>query len=405
MPDRASRRRWFYLLPSVSSPTPIATDEVQEAFSLAQLFLSLAERAKSELGRVIGHRMLGTVLFGQGKAVEAKAQFENSLELYSPERDAATTHQFGQNTEVHTKSSLSLVLFCLGDIDRALEVGADALRSADMLRHPHSTAIPLTYVGGWVFGLCDASDNLIYEAKRLLALSEQHRLTAFSGHGNGLLGWGLAHQGQLEKAAEHIERGVQILDSIEFRLALSGFLGLLADVRRQQGDLEAAEAACARAMDLIAASSFLWLEPELRRIEALILKETKGASRRGRSASSCRCVRPNPRLSGPGASLPGQPEAACLAPTVHDTEVEARLKQLSYLGNLAQRVAPCHERELGFDEGLRRAAVMKFTPDLDAIRLSEEAQGSTDARTHSAIPILRLDRFAERSTSSVWSMC
>src|SRR5262249_55517405 len=46
--------------------------EVEEAFSLAKLFLSLAERASSESGRVIGHRMLGTVLLGQGKAAEAK---------------------------------------------------------------------------------------------------------------------------------------------------------------------------------------------------------------------------------------------------------------------------------------------------------------------------------------------
>jgi class 3 adenylate cyclase/tetratricopeptide (TPR) repeat protein len=312
--------------------------EVQEAFSLAQLFLSLAESARSESGRVIGHRMLGTVLFGQGKAVEAKEQFEHSLRLYSPERDAATTHQFGQNTEVHTKSSLSLVLFCLGEVDRALEVGADALRSADMLRHPHSTAIPLTYVGGWLFGLCDASDNLIHEANRLLALSEQHRLTAFSGHGNGLLGWGLAQQGHLESAAAHIERGVQILDSIEFRLALSGFLGLLADVRRQQGDLKSAEVACARAMDLIAASSFMWLEPELRRTEALILKETKGpaiAEEAVRRALACaqslrfpvlerRCLVSLRQLLGPGRE---------------DTEVDERLKQLSHLGNLKHRVA------------------------------------------------------------------
>jgi tetratricopeptide (TPR) repeat protein len=282
--------------------------------------------------------MLGTVLFGQGKALEAKAQFEQSLELYSPERDAATTHQFGQNTEVHTKSSLSLVLFCLGDIDRALEVGADVLRSADMLRHPHSTAIPLSYVGGWVFGLCDASDNVIHEARRLLALAEQHRLTAFSGHGNGLLGWGLALQGQLEKAAEHIERGVQILDSIEFRLALSGFLGLLADVRRQQGNLEAAEAACARAMNLISASSFLWLEPELRRIEALILKETKGAATAEealRRAAACAQTLGFPVLAR--RCLVNLKEL--LGPNRHDTEIEAKLRQLSYLGNLAQRVA------------------------------------------------------------------
>ena len=261
--------------------------------------------------------MLGTVLHGQGKALEAKEQLELRCELYVPERDAATTHQFGQSTEVHTKSALSPVLFCLGDVDRALEVGADALRSADMLRHPHSTAIPLTYVGGWIFGLCDASDNLMHEARRLLALSEQHRLTAFSGHGNGLLGLGNGSQGQLEKAAEHIERGVQILDSIEFRLALSGYLGLLADVRRQAGkSSEAAEAACARAVDLLAASSFLWFEPELRRIEALILKETKGsaaAEEALRRAVECaqtlgfpvlerRCLVSLKQLLGPNAS-------------------------------------------------------------------------------------------------------
>jgi class 3 adenylate cyclase/tetratricopeptide (TPR) repeat protein len=312
--------------------------QVQEAASLARLFLSLAESAKSESGRVIGHRMLGTILHGQGNSLAAKEQLELSLQLYVPERDAATTYQFGQSTEVHTKSALSGVLFCLGDIDRALEVGADALKSADMLRHPHSTAIPLTYVGGWVFGLCEATANLMYEARRLLALSEQHRLTAFSGHGNGLLGWAMAQQGQLEAGAEGIERAIQILESIEFRLALSGFLALLADVRRQQGNLHAAEAACARAVDLIAVSSFLWFEPELRRIEALILNETKGSN--VAEGALRHAVERAQALSSPVL------ERRCLislrqvlGPNRHDLELEARLKKLSHLGDLAQKVA------------------------------------------------------------------
>jgi class 3 adenylate cyclase/predicted ATPase len=312
--------------------------EVQQAQSLAQLFLSLAEQANSESGRVIGHRMLGTVLLGQGKAAEAKQHFELSLRLYLPERDAATTHQFGQNTEVHTKSALSLTLFCLGDVDRALEVGADALRSGDMLRHPHSTAIPLGYVGGWVFGLCDASDNLLHEARRLLTLSEQHRLTAFNGFGNSFLGWAMAQQGQIDKGAERIERGVEILEAIEFRLSLCGFLGLLADVRRKQGNFQAAEAVCARAVDLIVAGSSVWFEPELRRIEALILKETKGsgaAEEALQGAVACARALAFPVL-----------ERRCLVslkqllgPIHHDLEIEARLKELSYLGNLAQRVS------------------------------------------------------------------
>ena len=71
--------------------------------------------------------MLGTILLGQGKAPEAKEQLELSLRLYSPERDAATTHRFGQNTEVHTEIDLEpCCFFASGDIDPALQVGVDA---------------------------------------------------------------------------------------------------------------------------------------------------------------------------------------------------------------------------------------------------------------------------------------
>jgi class 3 adenylate cyclase len=316
---------------------------VQEAASLARLFLSMAESAKSESGRVIGHRLLGTVLHGQAKALAAKEQLELSLQLYVPERDAATTFQFGQSTEVHTKSALSAVLFCLGEVDRALEVGVDALLAADILRHPHSTAIPLNYVGGWIFGMCDASEHLMHSARRLLALSEQHRLTAFSGHSNALLGWAMVQEGQLEEGANRIQRGIQILDSIEFRTGLSGYLGLLADARRKQGDFAAAEDACARAGSMLAASSFLWFEPELLRIEGLIVRETKGSHQAEevlRRAIECAQTLAFPIL-----------ERRCLVslkqvlgPAHHDLETEARLKELSYLGDLSQKVSRAMSR-------------------------------------------------------------
>ncbi len=243
---------------------------VAEAEALARMFLQVSEAGGSESGRVVGHRMMGTVWFGQGRAREAREQFEQSVQLYKPERDEATTHLFGQSTEVHTKSSLSLVLFCQGEIDAALRMGIDALRSADMLRHPHSTAIPLTYVGGWVFGLSGAAEQLMGESGRLIALAEQHRLAAFHAHGTANLGWGLCQSGELERGAAALAEGIAALDAIGFRLSISGCLGNLADAQRRLGNLDAAEAASARAIELMAESSFLWLEPELRRIEALI---------------------------------------------------------------------------------------------------------------------------------------
>src|SRR5262249_56285757 len=119
-----------------------------------------------------------------------------SVSLYVAERDAATTHLYGQNTEVHTKSVLSLARFCLGDVDAALEVGVDALRAADAFRHPHSTAIPMVYVGGWVFGLCDATEQMMAVAKDLMALAEQHRLYGFRAHAAGTLGCAARPAGQ-----------------------------------------------------------------------------------------------------------------------------------------------------------------------------------------------------------------
>ena len=317
--------------------------QVQEAAALARLFLSMAEKANSESGRVIGHRLLGTVLHGQGNAAAAKEQLELSLQLYVPERDAATTFQFGQSTEVHTKSALSAVLFLLGEVDRCLEVGVDALLSADMLRHPHSTAIPLNYVGGWIFGMCDASEHLLHSARRLLALSEQHRLTAFSGHGSALLGWAMVQRGQLEEGVRNIERGIAILDSIEFRTGLSGYLGLLADARRQLGDFPAAEAASSRAFSMLVPSNFVWFEPELLRIKGLMTKETEGPERAEQ-------VLREAVLKAQALAYPVV-ERRCLVslkqllgPARHDFEVEARLKELAYLGDLSQKVSRAMSR-------------------------------------------------------------
>jgi tetratricopeptide (TPR) repeat protein len=312
--------------------------ETEEAERLARLFLSLAERNANDSGRVIGHRMLGMVLFAQGHALEAREQIDRSLALYRHERDAATTHMFGQNTEVHSKSLLSLIRFCLGDIDAALDVGLDALRAADAIRHPHSTAIPLCYVGGWVFGLCDATDNLMRESRRLIALSEQHRLAGFRAHGTGFFGWALCQRGDLAQGIAAIEQAIAAFDSIEFRLSIAGHLANLADAQRRTGRLGEAEASSARAMQLIPQSG-RWLEPEIRRVDALVVaalapQAPEDAEARLRGAIACARTLGFPIMERRClASL-----QRFLATAQRDAEVDARLNELAHFGNLDRRV-------------------------------------------------------------------
>ena len=145
------------------------------------------------------------------------------------------THKYGQNTEVHTKSLLSLTQFCLGDVDAALEVGLDALQTADALRHPHSTAIPMVYVGGWVFGLCEATEQMMTEARNLLALAEQHRLNGFRAHAAAFVGWALCQGGNPGQGIPMIAKAIAAFDSVQFRLAEAGHLANLADAQRRVG--------------------------------------------------------------------------------------------------------------------------------------------------------------------------
>lgn len=310
-----------------------------EAIALATQFVARAERGGFESERVIGHRMLGMALLAQGEAAAAKAALERSLALYIAERDAATTYLYGQNTEVHTKSLLSLTLLCLGEVDAALAVGVDALRTGDALRHPHSTAIPMTYVGGWVFGLCDAAEPMMAEARNLLALAEQHRLYGFRAHGYAFVGWALCQTGNPGQGIPMIARAIEAFDSVQFRLSQAGHLANLADAQRRVGRIAEAGATSERALELMAEGS-RWLEPELRRVQALVSAELPGAAERAEGQFRVAISR--------GREL-GFPvlERRCLASFQQflaasgrrDPAVDARLAELSHFGDLASRVA------------------------------------------------------------------
>ena len=240
-----------------------------QAIALAREFLARAERGGFESERVIGHRMLGQSLLAHGEAEAAKAELERSLRLYVDERDAATTYLYGQNTEVHTKSVLSLTQFCLGDVDAALEVGVDALHAADAFRHPHSTAIPMVYVGGWVFGLCDATEQMMEVAKNLLSLAEQHHLYGFRAHAAAFIGWALCQEGHAEAGIPMIAKAIAAFDSVQFRLSEAGHVANLADALCRVGRLAEAAETAERAMRLISEGT-QWLEPEVRRVQALV---------------------------------------------------------------------------------------------------------------------------------------
>jgi class 3 adenylate cyclase/predicted ATPase len=313
----------------------ICRGSATEAAKLADLFLLQADQHSYGAGQVIGHRLLGMALLGTGRAVRAKQELKRSLELYSRERDWTTTYLFGQDAEVHGQALLALTQFCLGEVDEALRAGHRALHIADELRHPHSTAIALAYVSGWVAGLCGATDQLLEGARRLIVIAEQNHLGAFRSFGTAFLGWGLCQKGQLHQGIAELQQAVQAFDSVEYRLSMAGHLAHLADALRRCGRLVEAEAVCKRAMQIVSDGGDRWLEPDVLRIEALIANDREPEKRtltQARLRNAIECAR---RFGNPIFELNCLLNLRDLQRSQqNDSEVETRISELSMFEDL-----------------------------------------------------------------------
>ncbi|MGZ3410031.1 MAG: ATP-binding protein [Xanthobacteraceae bacterium] len=307
---------------------------------LAELFLKLASGASYDSARVIGHRLVGMAMLGQGQAEKAREQLEASLALYDDKRDAAATHMFGQNFQVHSRSLLSLALFCTGDIERSLAVGFDALQFADSLRHPHSTALALGYVGGWVFGLCGAKRELMNEAHKLITLSDEHRLGPFRVFGTAFLGWAQCQQGNLVAGISTLQQATDRLENVQFKLSLVGHLANLADAMRRNGQLSQAQVVCARAIRLLNEGGERWLEPEVLRVEALVARDWQPQQQDKAIAMLENAVASARKLEFPIFELRCLTSLRdMLGPEQRDQAIEQRIEALSHLQNLDRRLA------------------------------------------------------------------
>ncbi len=249
----------------------IARGHRAEAISLSERFISLTSSGSNDPGRVVAHRIAAMAYLHDGNLAKARANAEQSLALYSPEWGDSVTQLFGQDIQIHSRSLLSLTLFCLGEVDAALELGLDTVQLADQRAHAHSMVITLGYIGN-VVGFCGAPEALMMVARRLVEVSEKHGLRPFVTIGRAMLGWALCVRGDLDQGCAVMEEVIAALDAAKNNLGIVRFLAALADGRRRNGQLESARIAAARAIEMIPTDS-KWCEPEAYRVAALVARD------------------------------------------------------------------------------------------------------------------------------------
>jgi len=117
-------------------------------------------------------------------------------------------------------------------------------------------------------------------------------------------------------------------------------LAVLADAQRRQGNIEDAETTCSRALKIISDGSDRWIEPEVRRIDAIVARDSAAYDAKiieDKFRSSVECAR---KLSFLPFELHGLLSLRdFLGNESKGSELEARICELAYLNNLEDRVA------------------------------------------------------------------
>ena len=303
------------------------------ATTSAERFLSTAANARYESGKVIGHRLTGMVCLGKGQVSKSIDELGKSLDLYEPARDEAATHVFGQNAQVHSRSLLSFALLHAGRIDEALRAGHGALQSLDELKHPHSSALALGYVGGWVFGLCGLTAELMAASRRLITLAEKHDIGNMRRFGQAFIGWALCQAGDVSQGIAYLDQAVTELESIGFRLTLPTHMSILADALRQVGRRDEASSLCRRALEIVEDGGERLPEPEIFRVQALLAAGNK--DERSAREIFCSAVTSAQRVESVLVEYRVlRTMSDTLGPRALDSQMLARLEALAHLGRL-----------------------------------------------------------------------
>jgi predicted ATPase len=185
----------------------------------------------------VAHRNVGSTHWYAGEYREARSHLEQALALFKPGRDDELALRFGHDVGVAAMLYLGLVMWPLGDVERAVShVGSAEARIAG-----------LSYIGARAFGAMFAAIFALMRgdlaraapnAVELARLAREHDLPHWRAYGVFLEGLACAQDGALEG----MRRGIELLRD-QNALMLDGLIKIaLAEAEARANEVDRAVA-------------------------------------------------------------------------------------------------------------------------------------------------------------------
>jgi hypothetical protein len=179
----------------------------RRAQELAEQLLHQAERQAEVAPRMLGHYLLGLVLFQRGVLGDAARHFEQAIAAYHPQEHRPLAHMYGIDLGVITRSLGALVLWLLGFPDRALVQSQEAWTLVQEVAHPLSQALAQVWLA-CLHQLRREAQAAHDRAAGSVALAAQQGFSAlFVAWATVPLGWALTRKGEWAAGIANLREG------------------------------------------------------------------------------------------------------------------------------------------------------------------------------------------------------
>jgi predicted ATPase len=245
-------------------------------FEPAQAFLRDVETRPGLPEAGVAHRAYGVTQWFTGNFVEARTHLEQAAAIFDPERDRDLAFRFGQDVGVSAMVYLAIVLWPLGEVDRAREIAdATAARIAN-LNHLATSTYGLMHCAMFEI-IARNARRAAPLAKALSSVAHEHGIALWIGFGAFLEAWVELESAPASVALLNMRRAAALLDAD----GVGAFKPLvkvsLAEAEARNGELRAALATLEEAIDGFDRTGQRWFNAEIHRMRGEILLELNPA--------------------------------------------------------------------------------------------------------------------------------
>jgi predicted ATPase len=232
--------------------------------NLAARFLMLAEKQRTIVPLMIGHRLMGNSLLHTGDIVKSRAHYDEAIALYDPMQHRPLATRFGQDAGVTTLVYRSQALWVLGYPEAALTDIEHALHYAREIGQATTLMIALSFAS-FICNLCRNHTEAITRAQELMPLAEEKGSLPWKALGMLSHGSALAMTGRASEAIEVLTSVLATFRATGATLFTPFYLLYLTRAYAECDKFDEAWRCIGEAMTVAEATKEKWCEAEIHR--------------------------------------------------------------------------------------------------------------------------------------------